>query len=274
MGTGGNAFITPVERAGRSADSREFQPATFGPHVFAAGFKTDVGDVAGYAKVLYSGEDVEADFVIRKIEDHIKGRVLLEAPDGTTTPLAGEEMEFLGRGVNGLKRVVSKQDGRFTVGGILDAPFHFSAAINMPKGYYVSSVGAQGRDVLQMDLTVSQNSPELEVRVRTDGGSMEGTVSDSLGRAQLYAMVALVPQLQLESRIDLHDTYHVEHSNESGAFQYRNIIPGEYLIFAWTDVPQGALMDPLFMEAYRGKGVPVKVESGARLKLDVRVLDE
>jgi hypothetical protein len=29
-------------------------------------------------------------------------------------------MEFLGLGVNGVKRVVSKQDGRFTVGGILD----------------------------------------------------------------------------------------------------------------------------------------------------------
>jgi hypothetical protein len=144
----------------------------------------------------------------------------------------------------------------------------------MPKGYYVASVRAQSRDVLQMDLTVSQNSPELEVQEHINRGSMEGTVSDSLGRAQLYAMVALVPQLQLESRIDLHDTYLVEHSNESGAFQSRNIIPGEYLIFAWTDVPQGALMDPLFMEAYRGKGVPVKVESGARLKLDVRVLDE
>ena len=273
-GTGGNAFVTPVERAGSSADSREFQPATFGPHVFHSRFKTAVGDVAGYAKVLYSGEDVEADLVLRRIEENVKGRVVLEAPDGTTKPLAGEEIEFFGLGVNGPTRVVSKQDGRFTIGGLLNAPFHFSAAINMPKGYYVASVREPGRDVLQMDLSVSQNSPELEVRVRVDGGSLEGTVSDGHGLARQYAMVALVPQLQLESRIDRNDTYRVDRSNESGAFQFRNVIPGEYLIFAWTDVPQGALMDPWFMEAYRGRGLPVKLDSGALLRLDVRILDE
>jgi hypothetical protein len=104
---------------------------------FVSGFGT-VGTITGVGRRMMKGlpsveivqivpEDFPgieglkpADFVIRKIEEHNKGRVLFEAPDGTTTPLAGEEMEFLGLGVNGVKRVVSKQDGRFTVGGILD----------------------------------------------------------------------------------------------------------------------------------------------------------
>jgi len=112
------------------------------------------------------------------------------------------------------------------------------------------------------------------VRVRTDGGSLEGTVTDSEGHVQQYAAVALVPQSQLESRIDRGDTYHVERSNSSGVFQFRNIIPGEYLMFAWTDMPQGAVMDPWFLEPYSGKGLPVRVESGDRSRVDVKILDE
>jgi hypothetical protein len=273
-GTGGNAFVTPIERQSNSANVREFQPATFGAHVFSTRFKTVVGDVAGYAKVLYLGDDVEADFVVRKIEELVKGRVLLESPDGTTRPFGEADLMFFGLGVNGVSRGNSKQDGRFSFGGLVNAPFHFTAAHNLPKGYYVASARDQGRDALQTDLTVSQNPTELEVRVRTDGGSLEGTVSDNGGHVQQYAAVALVPPSQLESRIDRWNTYHVERTNSSGMFQFRNIIPGEYLIFAWTDIPQGAVMDPWFMETYTGKGLPVRVKPGDRSRVDVKILDE
>jgi hypothetical protein len=39
-------------------------------------------------------------------------------------------------------------------------------------------------------------------------------------------------------------------------------------------VPDGAVMDPLFMARYKGKGLPVKVEGNARLKMDLTILDE
>jgi len=44
--------------------------------------------------------------------------------------------------------------------------------------------------------------------------------------------------------------------------------------FCIEDMPQGAVMDPWFLETYTGKGLPVRVESGDCSRVYVKVLDE
>lgn len=250
---------------------RVMQPTLVGSYVFHTAMQTAVGNVAGYAKVDYSGADVDVDFVVAKLEGKITGRVLLESASGASQPLAGAEMEFFGASA---ESNFSGKDGVFNIKGLLNGPYQFSGAFEMPKSYYVASVRERERDVLKEGLMVSERTPEVEVRVRADGGSMEGRVADSRLRPAPDAVIALIPQSLLQDRTDRHNTYRVEHSSATGVFELRDVIPGEYLVYAWSDLPEGAVMDPWFMEKYKGKGRPVRVEPGSRLKMDLTILDE
>jgi hypothetical protein len=271
IGVAGTFLGLPEERPGRTGDIREFRPSLVGSYVFHAAFQTTVGNVAGYTRVEYSGADVDADFVLGKLDGQLKGRVLLERPNADPQPLAGAEIEFYGVSA---ESAFSKADGTFTIGGLLKGPFRFSGWFEMPKGYYVASVRERDRDLLRETLTVVQNTPEVEVRVRADGGLLEGKVTDSRLRVAPESMVALIPQSLLETRSDRYNTYRIARTAATGAFELGNIIPGEYLIYAWSSVPDGAVMNPLFMARYKGKGLPVKVEGNARLKMDLTILDE
>jgi hypothetical protein len=253
-----------------SAD-REVWPSLVGSYVFYTAMQTAVGNVAGYVRVDYSGAAVDVDFVIAKLDGQIKGRVLLESANGSTQPLAGAEIEFY---LASAESNFSNKDGVFNINGVLNGPYRFTGAFEMPKGYYVAGIRERDRDVLKEGLMVSSGTPEIEVRVRADGGTLGGKVADSRDRIVADAVVALVPQSLLQLRTDRHNTYRVEHSDGTGNFELRDIIPGEYLIYAWSDLPEGAVMDPWFMERYKGKGLLVRMEAGGRMKMDLRILDE
>lgn len=238
-----SAFIPVDELPGSKAELRQFQPALVGSYVFHSAFQTAAGNIAGYTKVDYSGADVDADFVLAKLSGQIKGRVLLQSPNGSTQPVSGAEMEFFGMSA---ESNFSTADGTFNVRGLLNGPYQFSGAFEMPKGYYVASVRDRDRDrdVLKDGITVSEGTPELEVRVRADGGSLEGKIADSRGRAAHDAVIALVPQSLLQDRTDRQNTYRIERSAAGGVFDLHGIVPGEYEIYAWSDAPQDAVMDP------------------------------
>jgi hypothetical protein len=260
----GSPSTSPVE-------SREMWPSLVGPYVFYTAMQTAVGNVAGYVKADYSGAGMDVDFVVARLEGQIKGRVLLESANGSTQPLAGAEIEFH---MASAESNFSNKDGMFNINGVLNGPYRFTGAFEMPKGYYVAAIRERERDVLTEGLMVSSGTPEIEVRVRADGGTLGGKVADVRDRVVVDAVVALVPQSLLQVRTDRHNTFRIEHSDGSGNFELRDIIPGEYLIYAWSDLEEGAVMDPWFMERYKGKGLPVRVEPGGRLTVDLRILDE
>ena len=72
--------------------------------------------------------------------------------------------------------------------------------------------------------------------------------------------------------------YHVQErfttSDASGRFEFENLAPGNYTIFAWTSMDRGAWHDPEFMKNFESSGVPLKVEEGGRHSLDVRVISK
>lgn len=251
---------------------RLFYPPFIGSYVLHTAFLVPPsGNMAGYARVDYSGNDVDVDFIVARLEAQIKGRVLLETATGATQPMNGAEIEFYGVGP---ESGFSQKNGTFNIRGLLSGPYQFSGAFEIPKGHYVASVMDQDRDLLRTGLNVTETTPEIEVRVKGDAGSLSGKVTDRRGRATVQASVALVPQGLLETRTDRHNTYRLEQSAPNGTFELTDIIPGDYLIYAWSDVYDGALMDPSFMDRYRGKGLPVKVEPRAKLQMDLMILDD
>src|SRR5262249_50500130 len=59
-------------------------------------------------------------------------------------------------------------------------------------------------------------------------------------------------------------------TDASGKFRFDRVPPGDYKLFAWDEVEQGAWQDPQFMQSFEERGMAIRVEEGTAPS-DVRV---
>jgi hypothetical protein len=86
---------------------------------------------------------------------------------------------------------------------------------------------------------------------------MNGSVTNSRGEPIGNATVALVPEAPRRRRADLYRTISTD---VSGRFQMQGLTPGDYKVFAWDDVEEGAWLDPEFLRAYENRGTRVRID--------------
>jgi hypothetical protein len=55
----------------------------------------------------------------------------------------------------------------------------------------------------------------------------------------------------------------------SGHSQIEGVLPGEYVLFAWDDIPDGAELNADFMREYEAHGVRILVEPRQSIAVDV-----
>jgi hypothetical protein len=130
-------------------------------------------------------------------------------------------------------------------------------ATGLPEGYYVKSVRSGGTDVLANGYEAAGGSATFDVVVSPNAGSIEGTVVDGNSQKFAGATIALVPEAR-----DRMERYANREGDQEGRFRFRNLIPGEYRLFAWEEVPSYAWMDPDYMREIEIKGQKVTVTEG------------
>jgi hypothetical protein len=106
--------------------------------------------------------------------------------------------------------------------------------------------------------------------IGTRPGSLEGRVVDSRQQAVHGATVALIHDDNLRYRVNEQFTY----SETSGRFEFQNVPPGAYKLFAWESVDRGAWQDPEVMRGVESRGVAVRVEEGGRASATVQVIEK
>jgi hypothetical protein len=154
--------------------------------------------------------------------------------------------------------IKTAEDGSFQLEDVgMD---HYSFYVHgLPDGYYLKSVRSGGVDVMALGLEVAGGSAPLDVLISPNAGGLEGTVMDS--RAQkpaASATVVLVPRV-----VERSDLYYRMTSDADGRFRAKNVVPGDYRVYAWEDVPVYAWMDPDFMRGMDSKGQSVTVPEGS-----------
>lgn len=135
-------------------------------------------------------------------------------------------------------------------------------------GFYVKSIRFGDQDLLHERLRLqSQPQDALTIVVGTRPAILQGRVLDDRQQPLAGATVVLVHDDELR--------YHVQErfttSDASGRFEFENLAPGNYKIFAWTTMDRGAWHDPEFMKNFESFGIAFKAEEGGRNSLDVRV---
>jgi hypothetical protein len=135
---------------------------------------------------------------------------------------------------------------------------------------YVADILQGGRAVYDTGISVGTQAFEpLDVRVRTDGGSVDGIVLDGKLIPFAGATVVLAPMIQYRQNPAL---YRVAISDEAGRFSMTAIRPGDYKLLAWDSITPGAYMNAEILSNYVEKEYPVTIAANIRVQTRVTVI--
>ncbi len=102
-----------------------------------------------------------------------------------------------------------------------------------------------------------------------NGGTLDGRALDDNGKPVPNARVVLVPVTSRRQRGDL---YKSVSAGDSGNFQLSGIAPGDYKLFAWERVEEGAWQDANFISLDEDRGKAIRIGEGGRVTAEARVI--
>jgi hypothetical protein len=160
-------------------------------------------------------------------------------------------------------------EGRFSTFGTGVSEGRYQVSVDLlPSGAYVDSVRYQGLEVPDSGFRVSPDgAAELDVLVDAPGGEVTGVVRDRDDTPGPSSRVVLVPAAG--RRLSL---YRDVLSDQWGRYRIEGIAPGEYDLFAWTDLPDGAWESERVMARFEALGVRVRFGKGDVEAADLQVI--
>jgi Carboxypeptidase regulatory-like domain len=152
------------------------------------------------------------------------------------------------------------RDGTFDVQSLMEWDYRVSLRSPEPN-VYVQSIRLGAVDVLSNGFRLEgQPNAELEIVIRRDAGAVAGATTITAAKSSANPMnVVLVPDPTRRNRQDLYRTAPL---NEKGEFEMNGLPPGDYRIFAWERVIDGAWTDPQFLRLYEDQGTVVRISAG------------
>lgn len=109
----------------------------------------------------------------------------------------------------------------------------------------------------------------LEITINGNGGQIEGSAADAKQKPASGAVVVLVPEGPRRERLMLFKT---AMTDTMGHFSIKGIAPGEYKLFAWEQVEDGAYQDAEFLKPYENQGQAVTIREGSRENAQLKVI--
>lgn len=167
-------------------------------------------------------------------------------------------MVFLGGDEDGLELPASSQvdeSGAFVLKKV--APTRYAVSVNgVPAGAYVKSVLWNGREKWGESLDLSAGvAGDLLVILGTDGGTFDAKVSRD-DKPVEDATVVLLPE---DAGRRTRSTTRSKSTDNAGHVVFKDVPPGNYLVFAWEKVEEGEWFDPAFMKAARNDATKVTI---------------
>lgn len=157
---------------------------------------------------------------------------------------------------NGGYRTSVTADGSFALPGAT-ADMYRVSILGLPDNFCVVSAFSGSRDALREGIDLSNGAPDpLEIRIAAVAGVVDGTATDDHAAPVAGATVALIPASDRAARLDLFKT---ATADQSGRFAFRGVPPGEYKLFAWSDIEPGSYFDPAILEPYESRGTAIHV---------------
>jgi len=162
---------------------------------------------------------------------------------------------------------VVRADGTFQIAGLREGEFMVQAGA-LPVGFYVKSINYGGSDVLNAPFKFSGSaSGTMDVVLRSGLGRITGVVSDARSQGVARVLAVLIPQQR-----DRSDLYRTSTTDQTGQFNFANVVPGSYRIFSWEAFEQGMQYDPDLLKKHEQQGRVVQVTESTEQKVDLRMI--
>ena len=139
-----------------------------------------------------------------------------------------------------------------------------------PANAYVEDIRMGSISVYDNGLNVGSQSPgDLEVKIATGPGTIQGTLTGIDQKPAASTTVVLVPAANRRQNYAL---YRTAVTDVNGKFNIPGVVPGEYQLFSWQDYIPGSYENPEFVRKYDGRGTPVTVLRSVTVTAQARVI--
>ena len=231
---------------------------------------------------MNGGGRVSAQQLVDVANENINDLIVIAGPplqlSGSVTVDGNESVDFslmrfylepvIGLSINNLM-IQPKPDGTFTVANVSSVKLRLQV-MNMPESTYFKSVrmGVQETAGSVIDLSGGVGGP-VEIVISAKGGQIKGTVKDAKQEPAASALVVLVPD---SSRRDQLHLFKQTPADQNGSFSLKGVPPGEYTLFSWESIEDGAWQDPAVLLKYEIDGTKVKVAQGGSETVQVKMI--
>ena len=163
--------------------------------------------------------------------------------------------------------VVLAADGTFAFHGFVPDLYTLSAQV--PAGAYLKGVKLGNRELPDLAIDLSGGGAPLTVLLATDGGRIKGSVENRAGESAARTPVTLYPEGSQRGR-----QYRVKTVSTSvdGKYEFKDVAPGDYRIYAWDSSDLAASRDPDFRKKYEAQSETVTVTAAGSLAVALRTV--
>jgi hypothetical protein len=251
----------------------------------------DAADVQwAAATVVVDGDDVTGLTLVLQPALKLTGRLITDDPSPRALPDAAKvRVSIVQDGAGGTAMINGtamgrvpvppariQADGTFEIDGVLPGTYRLNATLPS-ETWRLRSAIVDGRDVLDYPLTFSEGDRSGATLIFSERrASLSGTVQDAAGRPVLDLAVVIVPADTALWRPDSRRVRTTRPATD-GTFTFDDLVPGDYLLAALTDVDPADLrndagvVDPAFAQQFAAASIKVSVGDGEQKRQDVRV---
>jgi hypothetical protein len=160
------------------------------------------------------------------------------------------------------------ESGAFLLKKVSAAKYELSLQ-NVPKGTYLKSVLWSGREKLGEPIDLSAGvSGDLQVILGTDGATFDAKVTRD-DKPVNDAEVVLLPE---DSGHRSTQTTRSASTDGSGHAAFKDVPPGNYLVFAWEKVEEGDWFDPVFVKSAANDATRITIAPKDNQHLDLKAI--
>ena len=190
----------------------------------------------------------------------VRGRVVL--PAGLEMDLRRLSVDFvpeLELDANPYARV--SQDGSFASNPMPAARYRVRLS-GVPTELYLRSVRLGAQEVLEggIDLTDGPLSRPLVLELAAGAAIVSGDALSARGSTNAGWKIVLAPEVP---RRRFHELYRVAETDASGAWQFRDVPPGNYRLYAFEFLEEGEEMDIDLLDRHQSSSVAITLRENA-----------
>jgi hypothetical protein len=156
-------------------------------------------------------------------------------------------------------------DGAFQLENVVPGA-QYRVTLNSVSGSYLLAGRYGGANALSAPFVATDSVGSLQLQIGFGPGRLE-TVIKNGDKPVPGALAVLIP-----SDRGRYDLYRTANSDKDGKIAFANVTPGDYKVFAWEEIQQGAWQDPYVMEKYEDRGRPVHIDKAGALKEEVQIV--